>query len=120
MAKLLPSNLTQGELDQAQHLIFKGKAHAAQGDPRMQRIVNYLSAKGYQDALSHVRKMKQVEAGVVKTQEDLFRESRGLSPGADISKFKSTQTESKKYNLFKIVVLMFLRLYRLKESHLIL
>ena len=39
---------TRSELEQAQSLIFRGKQFAARGDPRLQRIINALSALGVQ------------------------------------------------------------------------
>ena len=77
----LPSRTTQGELQQAQKLIFAGKAHAAAGDPRMQRIVNYLSERGFQSASQMVRQrdlMQQQQVadaakGITEVSPNLFK-----------------------------------------------
>ena len=61
MVTSLPGSTTPGELSQAQSLILRNKEHAAFGDPRMLRTIQFLRERGFGDAQDIIRRNIQAK-----------------------------------------------------------
>ena len=72
----IPKSATSSELQQAHSLILRGKAGAAAGDPRLQRIINALADLGVQDINAQIRQRRIAEQQEAKR----IREARIPTP----------------------------------------
>ena len=61
MVSTIPRSATEAEISQAWSLIKRGKAYAAAGDPKMQRIINALADMGVQSVESAIYKAAERE-----------------------------------------------------------